>query len=169
MSRAKRKAEVRAHLDAEERHLAIAVERDVDAELQYPGVGVPLLRLALVPSFSPASVFEIRDAGGELVAYRSRGSELGKRLVTGHERIQIPEESLRSTIATLQGVTCAISVAVPQFGVADADVYSATFFLNFETSIRVAWCSGHAPVDWKVMVQTLERFRALCENAPEAV
>ncbi len=169
VNKAERIAKLTSLADADVRARTISVRRHIDSEIGYAGVGAPLLSLALIPSFSPASLWEIRDSAGKLVAYRSRGFESGSPYVIGHSLIVVAHEQLFPIVKLLQGATPPISMYPPEFVSTDGEIYVATFHGGFKTSIRLQWCGAAAPAEWRETIRILLDLRDLLETCPDAV
>ncbi len=165
MSNRSRRAELKALADAREREAALATNRHIDAEVLYSGVGQLLVRLAHVPPFDPASLWEVRRRDDGLIAYQSHGTEPGSPHVTGHTVIDVPQHSLELAIGRFESLAIPLVPSPAEFGIADADCYVATITMGFATSCRLAWCADAEPAGWSDVVRMLLDLGNLLEAA----
>jgi hypothetical protein len=154
--------------DADARARALATPRHFDTPIAYPGVGLILFQLAFVPSFGAPILWEIRERGGSLAAFRSIGVAPGSPNVIGHDVLAVPEDRLRTAVARLNGLSFSVSPSTPTVGIADADVYIATIHCGFETYFRLSWCADHAPAAWSPAVEALLLLRTEFESTVKA-
>lgn len=163
-----RRAALRAAADEAQRAQALATPRHLDADLHFRGVGQLLFRLASKPSFEPALVWEILSVDGRLAAFKSLGVEPGSPMVTGHDEIEIDDETLRRALDELSLVSLPLTPAVASFGVLDGERFFATVAVGYSTRIRLSWCADHEPIGWSTTVRALLRVRDLLQHPPSA-
>lgn len=137
----------------------------MDEDIHYRAVGILLVRLAFVPGLGLAELWEIRDDGDTLSAYRSRGTQPGEPKVVGHERLPVEQAALRRLVDRIAGQSVPLRPAAPTFGIADAHKYVATIFMGFSTSCRVEWCDGREPEEWRGLVGLMSELRGLLGGA----
>jgi hypothetical protein len=142
----------------------LATPRRIDTPSPWARIGDDLiLRLAWVPSFEVAVLWEVRSHDGTLAAYRSRGTEPGKNLVVGYERLPLGDAALRGAIDRLTLVTLDLTPRLGDVAVADGDRYVATIQAGFDTACCFSWIVGSEPKGWSSAIEALVALRDLMD------
>jgi hypothetical protein len=168
MSSRERKDKVRAIRDAQERLAMRRRVRHPHDDIFYPGVGRRLVQVVHIPSFAKTVAWEVRESDERLALFRSRSPAQDQYLLVDHVRFEAPSERLRAMVAPLIKPSV---LAVPQmagFGVADGTTIELAIDVGFRTSLRVAWCEGHAPAEWDELVRATAKMLSLFESAAAA-
>jgi hypothetical protein len=168
MSSRKRKDEVRAIRDAEDRLAMRRRVRHPHDEIFYPGVGRRLVQLVHIPSFARTVAWEVRESGERLVLFRSHSPAADQYLLVDHVRFEASSDMLRAMLAPLSTSSILAFPDMPGFGVADGTTIELALDVGSGTSVRVAWCEGHAPSEWDELVRAAAEMLSFFQSAAPA-
>ncbi len=155
--------------DARERDEALATPRHVDADFYYPGAGELLVRLAWLPSFDAPVLWEVRSVDGVLVGFRSVGTPESEDRVTGHEKLSVSDDAIRSVLDRLATVSLPLTVSLASTLVADGARYIATIARGRQTGCRFHWHEGAVPEAWPPAVEAVLDLRQVLEHGAPAL
>ncbi len=139
--------------------------RSLDDDARARGIGQRRLQLAVVPSFEPAAVWEVRQGQEwQLIRLRVVGTD-PEVLVVGHEIVPFASAALSAYFERVSAIYLPLRPDAGGCGGADGTIYEFAVFGDGFSGWRFRWWSSW-PEQWRPLVDLAdEMLRAFAAAA----
>lgn len=122
------------------------------------GIGVRRLQLIVVPSFEPATVWDVRQQGHEWQLIRPRVvATEPTMLVVGHDAVPLPSATLAAYFDRVTALTLPLRPDLSGYGGADGTLYELSVIGDLLSAWHFQWWSTW-PEQWRPLVELAEEM-----------
>ena len=153
--------------EAEAWHIARFEPRQIETDVDVPGIGLRRVQLVYAPSFDPGYSWDIRQLVDSFRLYRSHVSVADRDYVLkGYRQLDIPSDVLKQYFADLKSLTLSVEPVLNGMMGLDGPSYQLAIFGDMSSSVRFTWWSN-PPSQWRRMADIaeymIETFRGVKE------